>query len=212
MGYEFFFDKAKKFKNATIADIDKVKSYRNWFLWNRPGYETFEKYAESAGITPELPDQEIVDYYLAKDDDITENVGFICGWDNAYIAGVVKDTLKKKLSDEMFEVTDKEEIQKLLKWTDDELEKHRLIPVVVRGAVKASENGEGAVAKVAKLIIENEDGDQILYDVSYDQEIYVPSKGFDEYKKGALLHFKEMLEEILKIDFNEYFVWFEASY
>ena len=215
MGLDFGFNKARKYKNATVDDVYSVNRYYDWKKWNSENY-TLEQYLDSFNDGRKLPDEDVIEFYMKEIEENGEsyiNIGNICGWDNTYITEYTTDVLDK-IGDDLYGVKTQEEVKKLLEITNKELEKHELIPVYVKGGVCKKKNGENAVVELAKLIVSPEDDEDMeqLFDLNDYTTIYLPKKGFDEYKRGALESFRDALLEIRKIDLDKNLVWFYVSY
>lgn len=206
MGFEMGFNKIEKYPGATIEDMFVALSYRSWDRWNRPGYKTFDAYMKAYNEEAEykMPSQEVVDFYN-REEDLDSDLGFICGWENAELAHRTADHLKK-ISENRYQVVDRESIDEIIKEIDVELERHKLTPAYVTGGITE----DGKLVELTKLIVQDEygDGEEKLFDVSDDQVVFVPSRFFDEDRKNTLEYYRSVLEKVKTVDLDKYFVWF----
>ena len=205
MGFEMGFNKIEKYPGATIEDVFVALSYRSWDRWNRPGYKTFDDYMKAYYEEDyKMPSQEVIDFYN-REDDLDSDLGFICGWENTELAHRTADHLKK-ISENRYQVVDRESVDEIIKEIDVELERHKLTPAFITGGITE----DGKVVELTKLIVQDEygDGEEKLFDVSCDQVVFIPSRFFDEDRRNTLEYYRSVLERVKTVDLDKYFVWF----
>lgn len=216
MGIEFGFDKAKRYKDTTIQELRRIETYHNWKTWNSKAY-TLEEYMEMYGESGPLPSQDKIDFYMNEykknKGDMTDNIGFICGWDNTYIAEAVIEKLHSVSNDYYgeYDGVTPEVIDELKNWVDEELKKHELTPVYIREGIAIDENNKETVVNLSRLVVENEDGDDFLFKINSYTRVFIPGEEFDGYKGNSLENFRKILDKVSDVDQNEYIVWFFVS-
>ena len=220
MGLDFGFNKAKRYKDATLADIRRIETYDDWKKWNNKTY-TQEEYLKEFSDGLPLPAQDIVDFYtgiIEKNQFAYTNLGNMCGWDNTYIYEAMTEFLEKS-DDYHFIVPNEEAASEMLKWVNEELEKYKLTPVNIVHGITAPKRGNGSLIDLSGIIVRSEDeeddegdAEEKIVRLTEYTTIYIPSKGFDSYRYWDLRYFRDILLKVQATDFDNNIVWMYVSY
>lgn len=213
MGLDFGFNKAKKYKDTTVLELYTIQSIFDWESWNSKTY-SLEDYLDEYCGNHQLPEQDKIDFYRQLKNvrgAIWQNVRNLCGWDNLYLCNEVASHLTEVREGKFTGITPKV-LSELYAFVDEELDRNRLIPVSVLKGIRDTDNGEEAMFPLTGLVVEDENENNFIHRINEYSTIYIPSKGYDDWKHAALLSFRESLDLVSALDPEDYIVWYYVSY
>lgn len=213
MGLDFGFNIAKRYKDTTVNELYMIEQYICWKKYNTEHY-TLEEYLDEFCDGAALPSEDKIAFYEKEYERLGntyDNYCNYCGWDNSFISEQIAGELNQ-ITEGVYEGVTVEVIDKLLSWIDTLLEKNRLIPYQIVSGIKQAKNDEEAVIKLSGLIVENDEEERLVIPVGEYTTVYIPTKEYDEYKKGILEALNQDLYNLKKTDFEQNIVWFYVSY
>lgn len=209
MSFEFGFQRAKRYKDTTYREINRIENYIAWKKWNSERY-TLEEYLKEFSDGGPMPSEDKVKFYTdicEKNGEIAENLFYFCGWDNEFLCSDITNRISPPVTDGIY-VLDKDDINEIDKLMKDYSEDNSLIPMRIVEGVTKDKDGKESIEKLSRLILETEDEDHVVMEVKDYTQIFVPSKDFDFGRYGVINCAVKNFEKVKATDLNEYIVWF----
>lgn len=230
MGFECGFDKIKKYKDFSLEKILEIKHYVDWKSngWNfkirEDGKAPYDNYKYYWNIFYRLNDNEtypgepnekdVNDYFsFIGGKKIEENIDFWCSNGREYLDTSLCffDSIKS-IKEDILYIVDKSFIEEARKWLKEQFNDCDLSEAKLVRGFKYIDDKNIEFIDIDGIQIAEEIDEYSRIIMDKNSTLLVPSVRFNQDQYDTLKGFETFLNELDKIDFNEYYIVYYRSY
>lgn len=215
MGWESGFKSIPK-ENKTMKPetclfaVEAARFYNNPFMTEH--YATFREYMESNYFDYEWdgphPYDEEIQFYSKHEE---ETLQYWCSIGRRLDPHIIEMLNTSRIDPFYTYNVTPDFLDKAEKWVNKELDTQKLKPVTLIKGWRHTESGEQLMYDIDGAIVEDEDGNQKIIDLEFE-ELYIPEKEYDEEYFYALKAFRDSILKMRNIDLHDNFIFYYQSF